>query len=173
MYLTEGVIAEPKILYYVVRRMDDEPQPLSLEEKNSLYMKAVISFAPILVAFVAYFVYRMNTSPFKSMFEGLLEWALPFMVTCMLAMMLTVEIFYHVKVKKPFKFHAKRFGMNALLICMLTASFLAVFVSVNAALSSYVGERGSMLIALLSWSMLIAVITFKFQRVIRKYWKEP
>jgi multisubunit Na+/H+ antiporter MnhB subunit len=107
------------------------------------------------------------------MLDALFEFGLPFMITAALAMMLTVEVFYHLKVKKPFRFHAKRFGMNALLLCALASSLLTVAVSVNEALSPYVGEKRSLLIALVSWSMLVAAITLKFQRTIRKYWKDP
>lgn len=101
------------------------------------------------------------------------SFGLPFMITAAFAMMLTVEVFYHLKVKKPFEFHARRFGMNALLICVLAASFFAVVVGVDAALSRYIGERGSMLFALVSWALLVAAITIKYQRTFRKYWKEP
>lgn len=153
--------------------MDDGPPPLSLEEKNSLYMKAVVPFTVILAAFMAYFYYRMETSPFKTMLDALLEFGLPFMITATFAMMLTVEVFYHLKVRKPFKFHARRLGINALLICVLATSFFAVIVSVDATLSRYIGERRSMLFALVSWALLIVAITIKYQRTFRKYWKEP
>ena len=153
--------------------MNDEPPSLSLEEKNNLYMKAVIPFGIILVAFMIYVVYRMNTSPPKLLLGLLLEFFTPFVITEIFAMMLTVEVFYHLKVKKPFRFHAKRIGMNALLALLSVSTFLVVAVSVDALLSTYVGQKTSILVASVSWTLVFAAVILKFQNTIRKYWKEP
>jgi magnesium-transporting ATPase (P-type) len=152
--------------------MEDEMPSLSLDEKNNLYMKGVIPLVAIMIVFASYFVYRMNTSPFGSIFE-LLEFFLPFMLTGFLAFMLTVEVFYHRIVRRSFRFHARRFGTNAMLGCLFVASFFVVVMGLITLLSHYVGEKNSVLIAGVSWSMLVAAIAFKFQRFFRKNWKEP
>jgi hypothetical protein len=153
--------------------MDAEPRPLSLDEKNNLYMKTVIPIIVIAVAFVGYSVYLMHTFPFSSMFEFILQWLLPFTVTEMLGFMLTVQVFYHQIVKKSFEFHAKLFGINVLFGCAVLASFFAVILGLGIVLSPYVGERNTLLIAFVSWCLLIAVATFKFQPFLHKYWKQP
>jgi hypothetical protein len=156
-----------------VRLMDDEPRSLSPDEKNSLYMKTLIPFTVVLILFSAYFVYRMDTNPFRSMLETLLGWGLPFMVSVMLTMVFTLEFFYHRLVRKSFRFHAKRLGMDTLLVGLLATSFLAVTYGLDSVLSPYVGESNTLLVALLSWSVVLTVLVTKFQRFFRKYWKEP
>jgi hypothetical protein len=153
--------------------MDEEPRPLSLDEKNSLYMKTVIPIIAIMVVFMGYFVYLADTFPHMTMIEFLLQWILPFLVTEMLGWLLTVQVLYHRIVKKSFKFHARLFGINVLFSFLVLASFFAVIVSLDFVLSPYAGEKNTLLIAFMLWCLLIAVVTFKFQSFFRKYWKQP
>jgi hypothetical protein len=153
--------------------MDTEPEPLSFDEKNSLYMKTVIPVIVILVVFLGYFVYLADTFPRMPMFEFLLRWGLPFFATEMLGWMLTVQVLYHRIVKKSFRFHAKLLGINALFGFAILASFFAVTLGLDISLSQYVGEKNTLLISLMAWCVLIAVATFKFQPFFRKYWKQP
>jgi hypothetical protein len=104
------------------------------------------------------------------MLSFLLEWGLPYMVASVLTTMLTVDVFYHRIVRKPLKFHAKRFGMNTLLLCALSAPFFPWFVIVLGALSKYLGVIASSSITLVSWSALVAVIGFKLKHEITRYW---
>lgn len=153
--------------------MNDEPPRMSLEEKNKLYNKAIVPICLTLVVFLAYFYYIMEYSYPRSMFDLLLKWVVPFYFTLMSVATASVEVLYYLKVKRPLRFHLRRFGMNMLLISLLGVSFLGLLAFSYTTLTPFIGEGMSFLMGLVMWIMLVAAATYRFQNTLHKYWKEP
>ena len=145
---------------------------MSWEEKNRLYMKAAVSFIVVFFIFMGYLVYLMQNNLFNSTFDLLVKWGLPFVVTGMLTMNAAIEILYYLRVKKSLRFHLRRFCINTLLIFTLILSFFGFTTFVYVTFSPHIGNR-SLLLALVVWAVLLAAIAFRFQHILRKYWKEP
>jgi len=155
--------------------MNDEPE-MSREELNQLYNKTAAPAGITVVAFILYLYYLLENSiltPSSPLFEFFLKWAIPFLFTLTLVIAVAVEVANYLRVRKTIGFHMKRFGMKMLLFFLLSLPFFGLFELLSSTLTPFVGYRPSAVLACLLYALLIAAITYRFQRVIRRIWKEP
>jgi hypothetical protein len=130
---------------------------------------AVVMIATVAI-FLAYFVYLMHNSiltPESPISLFLLIIALPAMLSFGLAGIITFELLYHRKIRKPLQFHLKRaFGQIALFLIGIVPA--AVLIELfDRFLSPYFG-RGIFLLGPFVWVWVFVIIVFKFRKFIRK-----
>jgi hypothetical protein len=153
--------------------MGDEPEPLSWEETNSLYKKASVPFLSVLFVFMAYLAYLLHYYSPMSLFELVVEWVFPFIFAELFAWHISIEVLYHMRVRKSLRFHLRRLAVNSSFFLIAILPLLGVVFVVNTALSSYIGSFDSIMLGWILWMLVIGVFLLKFRTTLFRYWKAP
>jgi hypothetical protein len=98
-------------------------------------------------------------------FSILFPWALP---TSLMVFSLTFEILYHMKIKMPFIFHAKRFLGRMVISVLCAVMFSATITMLYTFLSPFVSVRDVLKIALPVGAVIFGIVILKFQKFFRK-----
>ena len=141
---------------------------LTWEERNQLYKLCTIPMFITFCILLIYFVYLMQNTIIQTPWDFLTKFALPFAISIPLAGIISFEAFYYRKLKKPIRFHLRRFGLNASLVLLSAFSLFGFLLFTDAVLSPYLGGR-TMLIGAVLWTLIFFIIVTKYQRFFRKF----
>ncbi len=138
---------------------------LSWEETNHLYELSTIPVALVFFVFLGYLVYLLHYSLLKTQFDFLVRWFLPFFFFFLESGLVTFEVLYHRRIKKPVKFHLKRLTANSLIGLFGAALLLGFVLGLHPFLFPIAGNNDFLISALLTL-LVFSVIILKFKNVI-------
>lgn len=141
---------------------------LSWEERNQLYKLCAIPMSITFCIFLIYFIYLMQNALIQTTWDFLTKVLIEVIIIPTLIFALTFELLYHRKIKKPLKFHLKRFSISASLILISAFSIFALLSFVDAVLSQYLGGR-AILIGAILWTLIFFIIVTKYQKFLESF----
>ena len=99
---------------------------LTFEERKHLYNMLAIAFLLTVWAFLAYFVYLMDTNPLQIGWDFTIRFGIPFSIVEPTAWFLSYEVFYPKRVRKSRMFHIRRFARRTLSMITVMVSFFGI-----------------------------------------------
>jgi len=142
---------------------------LTREEEDRLYAISCIPFVIISTAIALHYLFfRLEEvyppgAPFEPVIWDILpRLFLPLLTWAPISFILTFEILYHRKIKKPLKFHVKRFMGRTLVLLIGMASFFAIYIPFLF-LSPLISASYALIFILIIWSLTFYVILTKFK----------
>ncbi len=145
-------------------------EELTRKEEDRLYAMSSIPFLIIFfVTLIYYSFFRLEEiyppgAPFEPvMWDMLPRFFLPMLTMAPITFFLTFEILYHRKIKKPLKFHVKRFTGRMVILLTAVALFSAIYIFSYFVLSPLISARYALLCTLIIWSLTFYAIITKFR----------
>lgn len=140
---------------------------LSWEEINNLYKLSLIPTLLVFFVVLIYFNYLMYADSLKSVWDGLLHVG-PLFTAMPIVFFLTFEALYHRKLRKPLRFHLKRFiGRILPLLASALSYFGFLIFIVNPFLSPIMGDRG-LLVGSVLWIVIFFLVVMRFRKILAK-----
>lgn len=139
----------------------------SWEDLQRLYQLSTIPMFLVFVAFLAYFVFLMHMGLLQTTFDFIFRLALPFCLLFASSGIVTFELLYHRRFRKPWIFHLKRATGRFSIILFGISLFLLFGLGMRPVLLPLVGDNDIIVSALLGLAVFIVVV-LKFRQFISK-----
>ena len=142
-------------------------EDLSWEERNHLYKLSAIPMFCVFLAILIYFNYLMYTDPLETRWDFVTLIGLPFFFFFPTTFMVTFEILYHRKVRKPISFHLKRLVGQMFFLSVSALWFFGMLIVMQPVLSPIVGDRDFLVSSFLSL-IIFAIAVVRFRKIINR-----
>ena len=136
---------------------------LTWEERECLYKVSAVVFLIVFFTVMAYFIYLMNTDPFRSAWEVYVQIVLLFAFSGPTAFFLAFEFLYHRRIKKAARFHVRRFVGNVFVPLVGTLTLLGLQCVFVIVFSKTLSEFRAILLATALWVVVFFIIVLKLR----------